>query len=254
MIRSVFARICLSLCLVPGSLLGTACSGEPPQDSTEAATTGTFSMPLLASAGSHTYRLQGSMWISGPLYTYLDLSADTDVATTALPTGNYNSSLNWWTLSRDDGTGNFEPVNATLVSSGYASFSIFNQATTTLSFQFETDGQLITVGSGSLHVAVDVEETPPVCAPLGGDCAPGTWCAPPELTGAVLACISEGPVAVGEPCSSPLDCVGNSSCFDFGSGAVCTPLCSGAELGLECVGGGLCTPQGVDYGVCAPTP
>lgn len=97
-------------------------------------------------------------------------------------------------------------------------------------------------------------EIPAFCTPLGADCAEGTWCAPPELTGSPIACIAEGPVAEGETCRSPLDCAADTSCFDFGSGAVCTRLCLAGEFGEPCIAEATCTPQGVDYGVCAPNP
>jgi hypothetical protein len=98
-----------------------------------------------------------------------------------------------------------------------------------------------------------VNETPGACTPFGSDCPAGSWCAPPELTGAPLMCIAEGLVAPGEACDSPYDCMGEASCFDFGAGALCTPLCSRAEFEQPCADGGTCTPQGVDYGVCSPS-
>jgi hypothetical protein len=143
-------------------------------------------------------------------------------------------------------------VDATLVSSSSPSFAIFNQTTTTIVFQFQTDGQIITIGSGQLNVAVSVTETPPVCAPLGSDCAPGSWCAPPELTGERLRCIAEGPVAPGATCASPQDCAANSSCFDLGAGPICVPLCARADFNQACGSGGTCTPKGAEYGLCLP--
>jgi hypothetical protein len=252
MICNIIARVGLAIGLMSSALFATACSSAPVSEQDEAAN-GTLSLPLLATAGAHTFRLEGSMYVSGPLFAYLDLSGDAEMVSTVLPAGNYSTHLYWWALSRDDGFGNFVPVDATLISSNSPSFSIFNQTTSTISFQFETDGQLVSVGSGSLQVAVDVNESPGVCTPLGSDCPAGTWCAPPELTGAPLSCISEGPVALGEACSSPSDCVGEASCFDFGAGARCTALCSSVEFGQTCADGGLCTPQGVDYGVCSPS-
>lgn len=252
MSRSRFAQIFLGLCLLQGSFLTSACSSEPSSDSEQAAT-GTFAMPLLAGAGGHTYRLEGAMYVNGPLFTHIDLSGD--VVTASLPTGDYDALLYWWTLMRDDGTGNFAPVDATMVSTNAPRFTIFNQAMTTLTFQFQTDGQLVTVGSGSLTVTVGVDETEPLCTPLGVDCPDaGTWCAPSELTGMRLACIAEGPVPLGGACLSPLDCAANASCFDFGSGATCHALCARADFDQPCSSGGICTRQGGDYGVCAPTP
>lgn len=252
MIRSTFSKVLLGFGLVHGSLFLNGCSGGDQAPERETTQAGTLSMPLLTSTGGHTYRLQGALYVFGPTYAYLDFSADAEVLTTSLPTGNYDSSLYSWSLTRDDGAGNFAPVLARLVSSSSPSFRIFNQAATTISFQFETDGQVVTVGAGALNVDVHVTETPTICTPLGSGCAEGSWCAPPELTGAELSCIPEGALAAGAPCGSPLDCAANTSCFDFGEGAVCTPLCTQASFGQLCGSGGTCTPQGLDYGVCQP--
>lgn len=252
MFCSIIARVGFAIGLMSSPFLVAGCSTAPPSEEDRGAN-GSLSMPLLATVGAHTFRLQGAMYVSGPLFSYLDLNADAEVISTVLPAGNYSAYLYSWALTRDDGLGNFAPVDATLISSNNPSFSIFNQTTSTISFQFETDGQLVSVGSGSLQVAVDVNETPAVCTPLGSDCPTGTWCAPAELTGAPLSCIAEGPLALGDACSSPYDCMGNASCFDFGAGARCASLCSSADFDLPCADGGTCTPQGVDYGVCVPS-
>jgi hypothetical protein len=254
MIRSTFSRVLLGFGLIHGSLFVSACNGGDSASEQETTEAGTLSMPLLTSTGGHTYRLQGAIQVYGPGYAWLDLSPDAPVLTTSLQTGHYDSYLYGWSLTRDDGAGNFLPVQAQLTSSPYPSFDIFNQTTTTISFEFETDGQIVTVGTGSLNIDVHVTETPGVCTPLGSGCAEGQWCAPPELTGVALACIAEGPAAAGAPCNSPLDCAANTSCFDFGAGAVCAPLCTAADFGQLCGSGGTCTPQGVDYGVCQPAP
>ena len=209
-------------------------------------------MPLLAQADGQTYRLQGNLYVSGPVFTYVDINTDTDVVSVSLPAGEYSAGLWGYSLLRDDGAGNFVAVDARLVSSSYAPFSIFNQTTTTVSFQFETDGHVVTVGTGQLNVDVDVEITPSACTLLGDDCGAGAWCPPPELTGRPVACISEGTALEGETCRSPRDCARNTSCFDFGSGPRCTRLCLAAELDEPCGMDGVCTAQGLEYGVCAP--
>src|SRR6185295_17121852 len=152
----------------------------------------------------------------------------------------------------DDGSGNFVHVDANLLSSSYVSFEILNGSTTTVAFRFETDGQIITVGSGGLAVTAEIDERAPVCAPLGTTCGEGLWCPPAELTGAPLACRYAGSVEVGAACGGPADCVANGSCIDFGAGPVCAALCSGAEFDSECPSGGVCTPVGREYGVCTP--
>ena len=251
--RHLFVNVLVGLLSLQGALLITGCSGGSDSRAEAAdATTGTFSMPLVAEAGGHLYRLQGEMYVSGPDSRWISLYGDQEQVSASLTTGQYYGSLYWYGLSRDDGSGNFVTVDAELVSDNYVNFSIFNQTTTTVSFQFETDGQLITVGGGNLNVDFEVTETPPLCTPLGSDCAVGTWCPPPELTGSQIACFVEGSVAEGESCRSPLDCVANTSCFDFGSAAVCTRLCLSSEFGEPCSEGSTCTEQGVDYGVCVP--
>ena len=253
MVRSMLFKVLLGVGLLQGSLFVAGCSSEASSHQGEAAATGTFSMPLLATTGGHTYRLQGGLYVYGTSFVSLDIDADSRVLTTPLQTGDYTAYLYTWTLTRDDGSGRFVPVQASLVSGNSPSFTIFNQTTTTVSFQFQTDGQIVTVGAGNLNVDVVVEETAPVCTPLGSDCAPGSWCPPTELTGAALRCIAEGPVASGAACRSPRDCAANTSCFDLGVGAVCVPLCGAADFNQPCQSGGLCAPRGVDYGVCEPS-
>jgi hypothetical protein len=250
MFRSIFVQAVLGFGLIQGAWLTSACSSEPSV--AEAQGTGKLSMPLLASAGAHQYRLQGSMIVSGPNSVWLNLDADASVLTAELPTGSYSAYLYTWVLTRDDGTGRFVPVSATLTSSSAPYFSIFNQTTTTVSFQFATDGQIVTVGAGQLNVAIEVTETPAVCTPLGEGCPSNSWCAPTELTGAPLSCIPAGPIAPGGACAGPSECGADSSCFDFGDGAVCLRLCSAAEFNQPCSSSGLCKPRGTDYGVCEP--
>lgn len=253
MIRSLLCKALFAICLVPCGIL-SACGSAPHSE--QSAQTGKFSMPLLATAGTHTYRLQGALYVSGPSYQFFDLGSDASVVSANLPTGSYGASLYSWTLTRDDGSAQFVPVSAALVSSSVAWFSIFNQTTTTISFQFETDGQIVTVGAGQLNVAISVHESPLVCTPLGTGCPDQSWCAPTELTGAPLQCISSGSVAIGAGCTGPNDCVQNSSCFDLaaGSGPVCLQLCTSAQFDQPCGTAGLCTPRGNAYGVCEPNP
>jgi hypothetical protein len=249
--RGLLFKALLGVGVLQGAVLAGGCSADTASES-EGASTGTFNLPLVTQAGGNTYRLRGYLYVQGPAYAYLDISPETDIVSVSLPTGSYYAYLYGQTLERDDGTGNFVPVQAMLMSSSVVPFEIFNQTTTTVSFQFETDGQLVTVGAGQLYVDIEVVETAPICTVLGSDCASGTWCAPPELTGRPLACVGEGSLGEGEPCSSPSDCSANTSCFDFGSGPVCASLCLQSDFDSTCGSGGICTPQGVEYGVCAP--
>jgi hypothetical protein len=213
---------------------------------------GTVSMPLVTTVDEHTYRLSNAyIEIYGPTYAYLypDDDPSQTVLSTTLQTGNYSAYLYNWTLERADDSGNFGPVSATLVNY-YNSFSIYNGTTTTLVFEFETDGLIVTVGSGDLNVNVAVTEIQPVCVPLGSDCGSGAWCPPTGLTGFSVACVAAGAVEVGQPCSGPADCVANASCFDAGAGPVCVELCAKTGVGEDCASGGTCLECEADYGLC----
>jgi hypothetical protein len=232
-----------------------ACSKEPAD--TEAAASGTLSLPLLASSNGHAYRLSNAyVYISGPQSTVLfsNNAPGERVLSTTLLTGNYVAYLSNWSLERDNGSGTFVPVQADLVSSYAVGFSILNGTTSTVSYQFSTDGVIVTVGSGGLDVAVTVEERAPICTPFADDCGAGSWCPPTGLTGAARACMPAGSIAIGQPCFAPSDCVANSSCFDLGSGPSCAELCPLDAIGTECAAGGTCQASGPDYGVCGPAP
>src|SRR3954454_7573694 len=142
---------------------------------------GTIALPLVTTTNGHTYRLRNVVIsISGPQFTQLFSSADPNETTLSatLQTGSYSAFLFGWTLERDDGAGNFAAVSATLVSSVAATFTTFNGATSTVSYQFQTDGVIVTVGAGQLRVTATVDETAAVCTPFGTDCLAGTWCPP----------------------------------------------------------------------------
>jgi len=256
MIKLVLSRFALvsSLAFALPQLAG--CSSQMPEDA-ETAASGTVSLPLTASSNGHTYRLSNAyVYISGPQYStviFTSSNPDEKVLSTSLPTGNYSAYLSNWTLERDDGHGGFAPVPASLLSN-WTTFSIFNGTTSTVSYQFTTDGVIVVVGSGKLNVAVTVEEHAAVCTPFGDDCSTGTWCPPTGLTGAPRACVPAGSLALGEACASPTECVANSSCFDLGGGPKCAELCPLENVGSQCSAGGTCEESGPDYGVCRPAP
>jgi hypothetical protein len=253
MIRALLLRV-LSAGLLCCSMTTLAACSASRDDEAGVEQAGTLSLPLRVTVGDHIYRFSSFgvyIYQTGMLLSS-SAEASESILTTQLPTGQYQAALWYWALERDDGLGNFVPVQAQLVSNSYVGFEILNGSTTTVSFQFETDGQIITVGSGGLAVAAEIDERAPVCAPLGTDCGEGLWCPPAELTGSPLACRYAGSLDVGAPCGSPADCVANSSCIDFGAGPVCAALCSNAEFDEACPGAGSCTAVGRDYGVCAP--
>jgi len=254
---SKVSNVIVTAFLFAASATASLGCGSEPATPGSSADVGTIALPLVTQTNGHTYRLSNVfISISGPQFAQLFSSADpneTSLSTT-LQTGSYSAFLFFgWTLERDDGTGNFSPVAATLASNPGVNFTIFNGATTTVSYQFETDGVIVTVGAGQLKVTTTVDETAAVCTPFGTDCPEGSWCPPTALTGSRRACIAAGSTALGQPCAGPADCVGNASCFDLGTGPVCAPLCPAGEFDAACASGGTCQPAGPDYGVCRPS-
>jgi hypothetical protein len=212
------------------------------------ANTGAVTMPLTTSTNGVNYRLT-NVTVSFEGATFASVSEtnpDEAVLSTTLSTGNWTAFLTSFALEKDDGTGNFQPVSATPENT-VVSFIVYDGATTTIEFRFQTDGVIVVVGSGSVNVVTGVDTVPSACTPLGTDCPTGTWCPPSGLTGQPIACVPAGAVAIGQPCTSPADCVANASCFDAGSGPVCTALCSTTAA---CAGGATCLPAGTDYGIC----
>lgn len=245
---------------IAGLLFGStaACGANAPDDASgptasQEAESGTLSLALTTTVGSHTYRFGRFQVLLTPEYVWLQsYGGPESVLTTTLQTGQHQGYLYDWSLERDDGTGNYLPVNASLLSSSSLSFEILNGASTTVSFQFETDGQIVTMGAGSLNVAGRVNERPPVCTVLGDDCGEGAWCPPAGLTGAPLACRAAGGLALGEACAGAADCVANSACIDSRTGPLCTALCGPLDFDSACPSGGTCVGVGLDYGVCRP--
>ena len=220
---------------------------------TETPASGTLEMPLVTEVDGHEYRLSGGyLYVSGPTFQYVDLLGDVERVSLSLPTGEYYAVLQFPLLERDDGSGNFVAVDATLVSNNPLPFRIYDGTTSSIAFEFETNGAIVRIGAGSLDIRIDVTETPAICTPFTNDCGEGFWCPPSELTGAPRQCVSAGPLLPGEPCASPIDCSAESSCFDFGGGPVCASLCAASEFDAACAGGGECVAAGIEYGVCTP--
>jgi hypothetical protein len=213
-------------------------------------------LPLVTSSGGHSYRISAGYLYAyaSSSYAYLDLNTDAPSVSAALATGRYNTFVFGVSLARDDGTGNYVPVEAELVSNPNQVVDIYNGVTSTVTLEFETDGALVRVGSGNLAVELDVTEDGGVCTPLSTDCGEGSWCPPTELTGVPRACVTAGEAGLGETCSGPHDCTADSSCFDFGSGPVCAALCPAEQFDQPCAENSRCIAAGIEYGVCTPEP
>lgn len=124
--------------LALGVTLVTACSSN--EQPTESPSFGTVTMPLLTTVGTNTYRLDAVFVISGAQGDVtLSTAAGEPSLSTTLPAGSYSAFIQSFTLSKDDGTGTLNPVNASVESSTQP-FTVFANSTTTVHFQFETDG------------------------------------------------------------------------------------------------------------------
>jgi hypothetical protein len=253
MIRKALVRGLLLASVGLAATVAIGCAAQPAGEA-EGAGAGTLNLPLTVTAGGHTYRFSRFQVLVYPEYVWLTTSGDPSetMLTAQLPSGLHQAQLYDWALERDDGAGNYLPVAAELISMSSVSFEILNGSTSTIAFQFETEGQFVTLGSGALQIVGEVTERPGSCAPLGNDCGEGSWCPPAELTGAPLACRLAGSVEPGETCNAPGECVANNSCVDFGAGPVCAVLCSAEDFEMPCAAGGTCVAAGVEYGVCTP--
>ena len=253
-------RATILACTAAAAVLAQACAGAGGADTPTGPAgdeTGRVSLPLLSVVGDHTYRLNNVyIVIYGPQFAQL-FSNDSATETTldaTLQTGSYQAFLQSWRLERADSAGVFQPVDASLVSSSVVSFAIATGTTSTVVYEFRSDGVIVKVGAGFLKVKADVDEIAAVCTPFGADCAEGTWCPPTGLTGMRRSCVSVGSIALGQPCASPFDCVADAACFDLGGdvGSVCAALCPASSFGAACASGGTCQAVDDEYGVCRP--
>ncbi|HEY4013787.1 MAG TPA: hypothetical protein VGM06_10640 [Polyangiaceae bacterium] len=249
--RSWTSKVVLFACALSPAPFAMGCTGGTGA-ADHAGATGAVSLALTTSTNGVRYRLENvEVAVFGQSGSSFLRETDPDeaVLSTTLPTGAYTALMESFALEKDDGTGTFLPVGATLEQNELP-FTVENGATTTIVFRFQTDGVVVVIGSGQVNVVTGVDTVAPVCTPFGSDCGGGTWCPPAGLTGAPLACVPAGPVALGQPCLGPADCVAGASCFDLGGGARCTALCPPSNFGGACATGGSCLPEGADFGVC----
>lgn len=148
----------------------TACAvGSPDGSESEV---GTLRMALTGVSNTgHTYRLRfGDFTIEGPTSTSFSTETDPDAAgiSVDLAAGEYSITLlDGWVLERDvDGT--WQTVEAELISPNPVSFSIQDQGTTSVPFQFDASGDILALGEGTLEVSVEVDDL--VCAPGTASC------------------------------------------------------------------------------------
>jgi hypothetical protein len=206
-------------------------SGTDEVSSTDGTSnTGTVRLDLQGQAQNGTlYRLRlATFTISSTPPITLSSDGANATATTisqALPAGSYLVTLqNGWVLDKVVGA-TATPVQATLTSAQSQMFGIQPGASTSVTYQFQTNG--VTVTTGTLNIGIGVTETdggaPSFCMPA---CPANTWCGPSPTGGA--ACLTPG--------SAPLN-----------------GMCSTAPMGVTCAANLLCVaPPGSTSGTCRP--
>lgn len=157
------AVLCAALTLGVGAV--TACGSD--QQSSDARNVGTVKIPLSTTVGTSTYRLDAVFNITGQEgVVTLTTRGDEPALSTTLPSGAYDIGLESYTLSKEDGAGNFYAVEATVVANSLP-FTVTANSTTTVSFHFLTDGVTVAPGTGNVDVTFDVTETG--CHPITVD-------------------------------------------------------------------------------------
>jgi hypothetical protein len=126
---------------------------------------GVVNMPLLTRTGEHLYRLRDVAILIEPGSTVLrdDGSVEDTILSATLPSGRYTANLQTWSLERDIGGGDFQTIPATLVSRSSVDFTLLNDTSATISYTFQVSGEVVVVGSGTLHVTASVQEIPVAC-------------------------------------------------------------------------------------------
>ena len=145
-------------------ILFGACNGGTPNPS-PGAQTGAVRMALVSSANGHTYRLRHATFlitVAGGFSNPIVLDSETDPSATALSAtldaGSYTVLLaDGWSLERQD-PGGAVTVVATLTSPNPTAFNVTTGATTSVAFQFLTDGSVVTIGEGMVSITTQVTE------------------------------------------------------------------------------------------------
>jgi hypothetical protein len=158
--RNTMTLLCLALALV-------SCSAPKNAGYAE----GTLSMLLRTEVNGVTYRLRDALFeLSGPDSLTLS-SGDSPSIEQLLSAGDYSVNLSdGWRLEREFPAG-FQTVAAELVSPNPAAFTVVAGQTTDVTYAFETDGTIVSMGEGSLNLRIQVNETggSPTPAEVGGE-------------------------------------------------------------------------------------
>jgi len=237
MTRSIISLTigCAALVFVP--LLAGGCGDA----GSEREATGSVELRLTGtSASGKLYRLRnGVIEVTGATAATVTTEDDVDAGsvTLELKAGAYLARLNdGWSLERGvqtGGTTTFEPVNAVLISMNPLPFTVVEQQTKTVRFQFNAGDEAIELGNGRVIVGIDVNDCIGAAAadcdqdgdgvPAGDDCDDAN---PAAFPGAVEVC-NDG---VDNDCDALVDegC-GGSSCSllpqsGCGPGLACYPI------------------------------
>ncbi|MDZ4697300.1 MAG: hypothetical protein SGI86_19335 [Deltaproteobacteria bacterium] len=197
-------------------LAAASCDSDPPAP----ASTGSVSLALTANTGGVIYRLRNARFVISNGSTVLQtLDSETDPDATFLSAtiaiGSYSINLeSGWALERTD-TGTV--IDATLISPNPTAFQIFAGSTTTVTYRFSTSLGVITIGTGTLRVGIEVTVVGDAGIPEGETggclvtgCAAGLVCQQFSTeTGTTSMCIlscdpvtqirSDGAAACGSP-------------------------------------------------------
>jgi hypothetical protein len=257
--KSLFFAVLLG-CATIGAAVGCTIQAAPDETQTPEAGVGTVSLDLRGTApNGNVYRLRNASFAisTNPPITLSSDGANLDapVISTQLAVGNYTATLaNGWILERQTGT-TFGQVNATLVSSASQMFGIVANQTTSLNFQFSTNGQVVNVGNGTLNITVGITETdggtPQACQLFVNppNCPASQWCAPAPNNQPGGVCTQPGTAPVGGMCTATLTCVANAVCTNP-NGGLCRQICQlgnamACPNGLQCVASASMT-----FGLC----
>ena len=122
---------------------------------------GSIRLALSSGTDDRSYRLrEGTFVLDGPMPLELssESALDSPVLTQSMPVGSYEMTLlDGWRLELVENAVGTE-VSATLASMNPVNFDVEEGATTQVNYRFQTAGQVLTLGDGSLSLGIEVDE------------------------------------------------------------------------------------------------
>ena len=254
--------------VVAMSSFGIACSSDGANvdaDLTERES-GQLKLPLVT-PGEDTYRLRSASFVirnaAGTQLETLSSESNADAAALSaeLFPGDYTVSLTGgWYLERLRAPGPAERLNAALVTPDPAPVTIRDGAVSELVYTFTTTDGVVTLGSGSVAVQVDVVQPGALTSCVlassyyyyDSGCRAGQACLLADESGRTF-CGTPGTLPVGATCESQ-QCVAGAQCMAQSEGEqkVCTQFCSPLAVTFGCN----CATLGFDesVGICVAPP